>query len=813
MPPLPPPAAGRRARVRGVAAAVLAAVAPVLAADPPPVGQTAMTNVPSVTVAGTALSAGGEPLAGVRVILAAADGTLFGERTRTVVAESTTGPDGRFAFAGLPPLSEVPAGFDPRSPDRPDGRWGYAAAGVKAGLATAFASYQVPYPPTDPLPDPAGLELTMPPAVPLSGAVVTDGGAPIAGARVSLGYNPKPPGPGPLANLQAAVTGADGGFTITDLAAWDDRESMVRSSPRTWSSSPKRFSVTADGYSPGRFEVRSIPPEEFPRVELSRAGGLTGLVIDTVTGEPAAGVRVGAQSTTYPVRPDGTPDFGRMNEVNGWGEAVTDASGRYAISPLPPTTYNLLPLGVPPSRAAAALTAVPVAPGAPTEAGPVRLVRGGVLRGRFLNADGEPIARASYRRDDSFGGDPPADPPEWTDLSVGLHGPSRPKLLGAAVESAEVGPDGRFEFRVPPGRQFPYMMSGSAAAEWVPEPWMESGVVVGPGETIEITFRVQGAGPNPGPPDGLTFPEPAEADREAAKAVRGYGGFYDLDENGRVVAVDFVSHAPPPGADAAKLKLERGEVYNPRKILGGAGPYVAALQELKTLRFWRKQFGDDDLAAVGLSPSLEEVSAVYLTEGTVTDAGMAGLARAKTLKVVRFREAGLTDASLKAFGTVPGLTDLGLDGNVVTDEGVKALAGLKGLETLLLGARRPDPRVGGPVFQDARGVTDAGATALLGLKNLRTLDIQGTSVTDAFLDALADDPAALPRLDRLFMAQSETTAAGRARLRAARPGLTVNLSACGTGSSAGDVSRPRLTAGRPRAAARTCAGSAAPAGR
>ena len=72
---------------------------------------------------------------------------------------------------------------------------------------------------------------------------------------------------------------------------------------------------------------------------------------------------------------------------------------------------------------------------------------------------------------------------------------------------------------------------------------------------------------------------------------------------------------------------------------------------------------------------------------------------------------------------------------------------------------------------DTTGITDAGARALYGLKNLTTLDLQGSSVTDAFLDDLAADPGKLPALNRLLLSGTATTDAGRKRLRTARPGI------------------------------------------
>jgi RNA polymerase sigma factor (sigma-70 family) len=77
----------------------------------------------------------------------------------------------------------------------------------------------------------------------------------------------------------------------------------------------------------------------------------------------------------------------------------------------------------------------------------------------------------------------------------------------------------------------------------------------------------------------------------------------------------------------------------------------------------------------------------------------------------------------------------------VTDAGLKELAGLKSLQSLIL---------------DNNPVTDAGLDELAGLKNLRTLDLRETRVTDAGLQKLA----ALPSLQALSLGATRTTDGG-----------------------------------------------------
>ena len=815
-----PPTPARRLLAAGLLTALTAAclVAPTAAGPPdeepspdPPAGPVEpAAPAGSLTVAGTVSDEAGEPLEGVRVRLSAHDGPLLKDTTKTVVAESTTGADGRFEFGGLPPLSRVPADFDPSAPaaPRPDGRWAYVVGGTAEGRVDDFAWRFAPVPgvrmpqETASDADPTALTLKLVPAVALTGTVVDAAGEPVAGARVAP---PRYPADAPVGapgepGRGAAVTGADGRFTLTGLAPYDPRANRVRVGPTTTSGpGPRPFEATAEGFLPTRIEPDAIPPKRPILVVLKRGGFVTGSVVDAATGEPAAGVNLWLLGVENDAEPG---ELAESGAATGFAEVVTDAAGEYRAGPVPAGFYVVQVRSAPSDRTAAPLGGVRVLAGETTAAPPVRLTDGARLTVRFENADGEPVDRVPYQFDDTWGGDPPPNPPETVQLQVGLvtdYGGGR-DLYWAATEAgfAEPGPDGSVTVRLPAGvRIKPYVAVGNVADEWEPRPWMKAGLTLAEGEERTVTFRALGSGPSREPPDGLTFPEPAEPDRAAAAAVRGYGGFYDLDDAGRVVEVNLVSHRVPAGTDPAALEAlglspKAATVYNQRAVLDGVGPVLASLPELKKLTFWRKQLDNDDLAAVGLSPSLEEVSAIHLTEGTAGDAGMAGLARAKTLRSVRFAEAGLTDGTLKAFGTLPNLEYLNLFGNQFTDEGVTALAGAKSLGTLILGSRRPDPDVGGPIFQDTRGVTDAGARALFGLKNLTFLDVQGSSVTDATPDALAFDKTLLPNLKTLWTGGSAVTDAALANLKASRPGLNVRFS-----DRRGAAAGPRAINGSP----------------
>lgn len=134
---------------------------------------------------------------------------------------------------------------------------------------------------------------------------------------------------------------------------------------------------------------------------------------------------------------------------------------------------------------------------------------------------------------------------------------------------------------------------------------------------------------------------------------------------------------------------------------------VAALDDLE-----RKGFAVRAISAG--SPLLQ---ADYTTSRPLTDDDMAALSEiAPQLRILNLRNAGTTDAQLKAIGTFENLTRLRLELNPVTDAGLAALSGLRKLEYLNLYGTR---------------ITNAGLLSLGSLPRLREVFVWQTQVTPA----------------------------------------------------------------------------------
>lgn len=210
---------------------------------------------------------------------------------------------------------------------------------------------------------------------------------------------------GSEALLAEAVSGPDGRFRSTlpqGASGW------LRPIHADWVS--KRIQCTADHADLGQ-------------VILSPSAKIHGRVIDARSGAALAGVGVAAQA----VKPE--------IETGGWGDAVTDANGRYVIGGLAPGAYNVLLLELADRTLTAPAHAAVKAEASRTLTADFPVAPGRRLTGKVLDAaTSEPIA----------------------DCTVGCYGASRPKA-GAAVLFTKTDRTGRFDFFVPPGSSYVYI--------------------------------------------------------------------------------------------------------------------------------------------------------------------------------------------------------------------------------------------------------------------------------------------------------------------------------------------------------------------
>jgi RNA polymerase sigma factor (sigma-70 family) len=245
----------------------------------------------------------------------------------------------------------------------------------------------------------------------VEGLVVDTSGRPVAGAIVRVAHISHPdngfgasfaarPQPSPLGS---AATDGSGRYTL--MVPEGAAPGLAVYHPRY-----------IDSY-PG---LRPPVDWEGPLSVLQEAGRIVGTVVDAASGEPAEGVKVGAQQLE------------RRGYVlgSGWGDAVSDASGRFEVGGLAAGVYNLLFVESPKDRrfTARGVEGVRVETGQEARAD-LALIEGRRLLGAVLDAvTGQPL-----------GG-----------VSVSLYSAARPRS-GAACQNTKTDERGDFEFFVPPG--------------------------------------------------------------------------------------------------------------------------------------------------------------------------------------------------------------------------------------------------------------------------------------------------------------------------------------------------------------------------
>ena len=395
VPPAPPPAP-RPAPAPGT---------PAVAPPPPATPTKAGPPAPPPAAAADAPPADPRPLLRGRAVIRAPDGSekpapgaRFVLHELPMEIEVATGTywnthrfivcdgDGRFE-APVPPDDEVVL-----LPDPGDAAFAFPAGLGKLRFATDAAS----------LADEVRVQLS--PRGRASGIVLDPAGEPVAGASISFAAKITQEGPlytAPELGSSRTLSGPDGRFTLEGLPVGRTLAAVAAKAPfRKSLSSP--FQVPEGGTVEG-IEIRLLP-----------GCAITGLVTDPAGAPlPGAQVRVTTGNTTRwagPNVPADLPD-----------EAVAGPDGRYRIEGLEQRAYSVfatLEGHTPADLGGIHATA------AGTEAGPLVLVRGGVLRGIVVDAEGQPL----------------------TGASITLQGENR------SGGTATTGADGRFEIRpVVPG--------------------------------------------------------------------------------------------------------------------------------------------------------------------------------------------------------------------------------------------------------------------------------------------------------------------------------------------------------------------------
>jgi hypothetical protein len=178
---------------------------------------------------------------------------------------------------------------------------------------------------------------------------------------------------------------------------------------------------------------------------------------------------------------------------------------------------------------------------------------------------------------------------------------------------------------------------------------------------------------------------------------------------------------------------------------------LARQTRLKELLLQKTQATDLGLKQIGKMTSLEKL---FIWDGaSVTDAGVAHLAKLKNLTHIHISRSNLSDRSLALLSNLPRMESLSLQQNHFSD---RELMGRERLKRLAIG------------LGDCR-ITDAGLVHLNGFQNLELLDLQNSQVTARGVEQLSG----LKKLKALWLSATAVTDAEKTRLRQALPNAAI----------------------------------------
>jgi protocatechuate 3,4-dioxygenase beta subunit len=318
--------------------------------------EVAISLPPGAAVSGRVVDAEGRPLEG-RV----AGQELAGQtmpRSLTELLRADAGADGRFRIERVPPGSYALGVVANR----------YSGRRIETDVAAADVDLG---------------DIALEEGLTVRGRVRTAAGAPIPDAEITTGgFDILKPS----AYVQTRSE-ADGSYALAGLVP-----------------GPMRVNVRAFGFAP--INAKTVTPGPDPVDFILTAGGsVSGLVVEDGD-RPIDAYRVVASAGKAR-----GPWEGRSEK------SVGSADGRFVLEDLTEDTYVLQV--VVPDRAPATVAGVRVVPGKTTDAGVIRVPRGGIVRGTVVDSSGDPVNGAMVK---AFG--VTQDAMEWRDELQALSEPS-----------------------------------------------------------------------------------------------------------------------------------------------------------------------------------------------------------------------------------------------------------------------------------------------------------------------------------------------------------------------------------------------------
>ncbi len=139
--------------------------------------------------------------------------------------------------------------------------------------------------------------------------------------------------------------------------------------------------------------------------------------------------------------------------------------------------------------------------------------------------------------------------------------------------------------------------------------------------------------------------------------------------------------APAPTGPDEALKAKVAAIS---KDFPGALSFESQGSVLLTFTAVSMRANLDDAAFKKLEPVSSKLVTVDLSATKITDQGVTQLSAAKSLRVIRLAETGVTDAAIETLLKLPSLESINLYGTKVTDAGVSKLSALTKLKRLYL---------------------------------------------------------------------------------------------------------------------------------